>query len=234
MLDANSNDRIIIICDEEKVKVGKAFASGSLSLGLWTRLVILKKIQKPRTEIPKNLQEILKEKSDIYINLLRGNREETPLRIKLIKKETIEPQAHVGHCPGVTLDMLTMGALALTSQEHKKIQNHATRLMNHLKGTQSVEINNSKGTKLTLSTKNREFFTDTKPQWKLIKWMNLPTGEVIVAPIEDSMNGKLVCDVAIGGIGRIEENVSIVVRNGKVTNVFSQDKDILIRIKEYN
>ncbi|GAJ16514.1 unnamed protein product, partial [marine sediment metagenome] len=38
--------------------------------------------KEPRTEIPERLQEILTQKPDIYINLLRGNREETPFRIK--------------------------------------------------------------------------------------------------------------------------------------------------------
>ncbi|MGW8289142.1 MAG: aminopeptidase, partial [Candidatus Bathyarchaeia archaeon] len=61
----------------------------------------------------------------------------------------------------------------------------------------------------TLSTKGRNFFTDTKLDWKTMKWMNLPTGEVIVAPVEDSLNGKLVCDMAIGGIGKLRQPVEV-------------------------
>jgi hypothetical protein len=68
VLDASTNDRITIICDEEKNEVGKAFAAGAFSLGLWTRLAILQKIQTPRKDIPKKFQKILAEKSDIYIN----------------------------------------------------------------------------------------------------------------------------------------------------------------------
>ena len=232
VLEASSGERILIVCDEEKTEVGEAFANGALALGLDTRLIILEKPKEPRTEIPANLQQILTQKSDIYINLLRGNREETPFRIKLIKTETHSHKARLGHCPGVTADMLTEGALALTPEEHKSMQGYAERLIRALEDTATVEIRNPAGTNLTLSAKNRKFFTDTKLDRKTMKWMNLPTGEVIVAPVEDSLNGKLVCDMAIGGIGKLRKPVEVTAKNGRVETVFSQDKEHLRRVEE--
>ena len=232
VLEASSSERILIVCDEEKAEVGEAFANGALALGLDTRLIILEKPKEPRTEIPAKLQESLTQKPDIYINLLRGNREETPFRIKLIKTETQDHKARLGHCPGVTADMLTEGALALTPEEHKSMQSHAERLIHALEKTVTVEIRNPQGTKLTLSAKNRKFITDTKLDRKTMKWINLPTGEVYVAPVEDSLNGKLVCDMAIGGIGKLRKPVVITAEKGKVETVFSEDKEHLRRVKE--
>jgi len=232
VLEANSSKKILIVCDDEKTEVGEAFATGALALGLLTRLIILGTSKEPRTEIPEHLQELLNQKPDIYINLLRGNREETPFRIKLIKTETHDHKARLGHCPGVTADMLTEGALALTPEEHKSMQGHAERLIRALEDTVTVEIRNPKGTNLTLSTQNRKFFTDTKLDWKSMKWMNLPTGEVIVAPVEDSLNGKLVCNMAIGGIGKLRKPVEVTAKNGRVETVFSQGKEHLRRVEE--
>ena len=232
VLEASSNEKILIICDEEKTKIGEAFATGALALDLWTRLVILQKQKDPRTEIPEQLKKILAQKVDIYINLLSGNREETPFRIKLIKTETCDHKSRLGHCPGVTLDMLTEGALALNPEEHQRMQNQAEKLMFALEDTVTLEICNPSGTNLTLRTNNRKFFTDTKLDWEKMKWMNLPTGEVIVAPVEDSLNGKLVCDMAVGGIGKLRKPVEVTVKNGRAEKVFSQDKDQLRRIKE--
>ena len=232
VLEASSNEKILIICDEEKTKIGEAFATGALALDLWTRLVILQKQKDPRTEIPEQLKKILTQKVDIYINLLSGNREETPFRIKLIKTETGDHKSRLGHCPGVTLDMLTEGALALNPEEHQRMQNQAEKLMFALEDTVTLEICNPSGTNLTLRTHNRKFFTDTKLDWKKMKWMNLPTGEVIVAPVEDSLNGKLVCDMAVGGIGKLRKPVEVTVKNGRAEKVFSQDKEQLRRIKE--
>ncbi len=232
VLEASSNEKILIICDEEKTKIGEAFATGALALDLWTRLVILQKQKELRTEIPEQLKKILAQKVDIYINLLSGNREETPFRIKLIKTETCDHKSRLGHCPGVTLDMLTEGALALNPEEHQRMQNQAEKLMFALEDTVTLEICNPSGTNLTLRTNNRKFFTDTKLDWEKMKWMNLPTGEVIVAPVEDSLNGKLVCDMAVGGIGKLRKPVEVTVKNGRAEKVFSQDKEQLRRIKE--
>jgi leucyl aminopeptidase (aminopeptidase T) len=232
VLEASEGEKVLIICDKEKDGVGRAFASGALAIGLWTRLVVLEKPKELRTEIPVELREILIQNPDIYINLLRDNREETPFRIKLIKKETQTNRARLGHCPGVTMDMLTEGALSLTPEENKTMQAHTKRLLNALEKTTTVEIHNPMGTNLSLSTKNRNFFTDTKLDWKTLKWMNLPTGEVIVAPVENSLNGKLVCDMAIGGIGKLRRSVKIRTKKGRVESVFSEDKNHLRRVKE--
>jgi aminopeptidase len=232
VLEARNGETILIVCDEEKAEIGEAFANGAYALGLDTKLAVLEKPKEPRTDIPAKLQGFLTQKADIYINLLLGNREETPFRIKLIKTETQDHNSRLGHCPGVTSAMLTEGALALTAEEHKMMQGHAEKLIHALKDTVNVEICNPAGTNLTLSTKNRKFFTDTKLDWESMKWMNLPTGEVIVAPVEDSLNGKIVCDMAVGGIGKLRKPVEVTARDGRVETVFSDDKSHLKRVKE--
>jgi len=233
VLEAKKDESAVIFCDYEKMIIGKAFANGALKLGLQTRLVQLKTDGNVlRKEVPPQIMEILtKETPDIYINLLRGIREETQFRIKLIKMETKDLKARLGHCPGVALDMLTEGALALTSEEHKQMQSFADKLIEKLSKAVRVEVMNPTGTNVSLSVEGRPFFTDTKIDWKTMKWMNLPTGEVIVAPVESSLEGRLVCDMAIGGIGPIETPVEIAVKNGEVQDVSSADTEVLRRVK---
>ncbi len=233
VLEAATGESVVIVCDEEKREVGEAFAEGALALGLWTRLMILKTGKGTRKEIPPHLLEVLThEKSDIYINLMRGLREETPFRINVIKLETRARRARLGHCPGVTTDMLTEGALALTTEDHKRLQSFAEKLIRVLEGTMEIELSSQSGTNLKLSTEERPFFTDTKLDWKTMKWMNLPTGEVLVAPVENSLSGRLVCDVAIGGIGPIKTPVEIDVENGTAAKVTSKNKIILRKVNE--
>jgi len=233
VLEAVAGESILIVCDDEKMEVGKAFAKGSLTLGLWTRMITLPTTEKPRTEIPERLLEVFtQQKPDLYVNLMRDIRGETPFRIGIIKMETRGGKSRLGHCPGVTIDMLNEGAMALTPQEHKNMQRHAERLIQALNRVIEVEIHNPAGTNLTLSTEKREFITDTKLDWKSMKWMNLPTGEVFVAPVEDSLNGRLVCDMAIGGIGKLKTSVEVVAKNGKVEKLLSKDKNVLPKVKD--
>jgi leucyl aminopeptidase (aminopeptidase T) len=184
-----------------------------------------------RTEITPDLTPYLTGKhANIYINLLRGIHEETPFRIKLIHAETADGKTRLGHCPGVTLDMLTNGALALTAEEHRQMQTFATNLMEKLQTAQKIKITTPTGTHLTLSVQNRPFFTDTMMDWKLMKWMNLPTGEVIVAPVEDSLKGTLVADVAVGGIGPLKAPVEVAVKKGRAQTILCDDPEVLQRI----
>jgi len=233
VLEAVVGESVVIVCDDEKREIGKAFADGAIALGLWTRLVTLKTGKQVRTEVPGHLLEVLtQQKPNIYINLMRDSREETPMRIQITKIETRGHRARLGHCPGVTLDMLTEGALALTLEEHKRMQSFADKMIQVLQGTVKVELHSPGGTHLTLGVKERPFFTDTKFDWKTMKWINLPTGEVMVAPLENSLTGRLVCDMAIGGIGPIKTPLEITAQNGKAEKVTCKDKDVLRQVKE--
>jgi len=233
VLDAVAGESIVIVCDDEKSEIGQAFAEGSLTLRLWTRLVILETEKQVRKEIPSHLLEILtQQKPSIFINLMRGQREETPFRIKITKLETRDRRSRLGHCPGVTMDMLTDGALNLTSEGHCEMQSFAQKLLRILEGVVKIDLHTPSGTKLSLTVGNRPFYTDTKLDWKTMKWMNLPTGEVLAAPVENSLSGRLVCDMAVGGIGPIKTPVELTVNNGQVTRTSSENQKVLKAVKE--
>lgn len=232
VLDAVSGESLVIVCDEEKEDVGQAFAQGALMHGLWTRLLLLNTGKEMRTEIPPQLLEVLtRQKPDIFVNLMRGTREETPFRIKITRLETRDRRSRLGHCPGVSLDMLTDGALSLAGEEHKEMQFLAQKLLGTLEGAAKVEVQSPSGTDLSLSVAKRPFFTDTKLDWKTMKWMNLPTGEVLAAPVENSLSGRLVCDVAIGGIGLLKSSVEIIAKDGQAVRVTSRNQTVLKAVK---
>jgi aminopeptidase len=233
VFEAIAGERVLIVCDDEKIKIGQAFAEGALSHGLWTRLLTLKTSRAVRTEVPQHLSELItSRKPDIFVNLLRGTGGETPFRVKLITLETRDKRSRLGHCPGVSLEMLTKGALSLTVEEHRRMQEGARSLLRALQQTTSAHVTAPSGTSLSFSTEGRRFYTDTIVDWREMKWMNLPTGEVLAAPVEDSLEGKLVCDLAIGGVGALKKPVELIVRKGMVTKVHSEDKRALRQVED--
>jgi aminopeptidase len=233
VLEAKNGESITIFCDDTKAEVGKAFKKGALELGLNTNLVLLETGKGFRKEIPREAARfVVDQKTQIYVNLLSGIREETPFRIKLIHRETSDHKTRLGHCPGVTLDMLTEGALALSVLEHRRMQTFAQSLIKRLEKCVKIEIANPAGTSLSLSVEGRSFFTDVMLDWVLMQWMNLPTGEVIVAPIEASLEGLLVCDLAVGGIGPVKSPVLVSVKGGVVQEVKCKDSEVIKRVKD--
>jgi leucyl aminopeptidase (aminopeptidase T) len=233
VLEARKGENIAIFCDNEKTDVCEPFSVGALKLGLKTRLVKLKTERTFRREIPPEIKEIFRrQRTDIFVNLLRGTREETTFRIKLTEMETQTCKARLAHCPGITLDMLTNGALALTIRDYREMQGFANSLIRRLRQASHVEITNPAGTSISMSVERRPFFTDTMIDWNRLNWMNMPTGEVMVAPVENSLEGKLICDMAIGGIGPIRAAVGITVKNGKVQKTESQDDQVLRSVED--
>lgn len=230
VLEARPGESILIVVDDVLKDIGDAFAKGGLELGLWTRLFIMKtEPEEFRQEVPPELVEMINDPNppDIFINLLRGPAAETPFRIKIIKLETRKGRSRLGHCPGINMEMLTEGALSLSREENTEMQNQARNLLAILQDVESVHVTAPAGSDFTLGVKGRTWFSDTFLNWHDMKWMNLPTGEVLVGPIETSMQGKLVCDLAVGGIGPLKEPITITVQDGYVESLSSDDKDAL-------
>ena len=231
VLGAVKGESLNVVCDKELKEVGEAFTQGALDLGMWARLAL----QEPdslRTGIPGELRElIVSQTPDIYVNCLRGTTEETPFRIQTTRLQT-RRRVRLGHCPGITYDMLTEGALALTTDDYVQMHDFVDNLLVELDGGQQISVLNDSGTDLSLSIKGRPFFTDTRVDWQTLKWMNLPVGEVLVAPIESSLNGKLVCETAVGGIGLLKAPVVLEIEDGKVKSMETEDDMVGQRISK--
>ncbi|MBM4249406.1 MAG: hypothetical protein FJ149_08250 [Euryarchaeota archaeon] len=232
VLEARRGERLTVICDEALRPVGDAFAAGALALGLWTRLVVLPAEKTARREIPPAVETaVVENRSDLFVNLLRGGADETPFRIAITKLEK-RRRVRLGHCPGITLDMLTEGALALDAEGYREMQGRADGLLSSLQGATAVHIANPEGTDLRFGVEGRAFFTDTRLDWGTLKWMNLPVGEVIVGPVETSAEGRLVCGTAIGGIGLVRQPVTVEVSRGQVRKVSCRDAGLRGKVEK--
>ena len=235
VLEARSGESIRIVTDDVRKDVAQAFAEGALELGLWTRMVVLETSETEfRTTAPPHLVEMINSplQPDIFINILRGPAQETPFRISIIQLETRKGRSRLGHCPGIMMDMLTEGALSLTREQNAEMQEKARNLLALLQNVATVHVTAPAGSDFTLGVKGRTWFSDTYINWKTMKWMNLPTGEVLVGPVETSMQGTLVCDLAVGGVGPLKHPVTVEVSDGRVQSIVSDDTRALKIIED--
>jgi leucyl aminopeptidase (aminopeptidase T) len=230
VLEAVAGESIIVIHDDVLSKVGEAFSEAALEMGLWIRSIRLE-TGEIRRAVPPALKEVLvRERPDIYVNIFRGPSEETPFRISVTKLQT-RKKLRLGHCPGISLSMLTDGAMALTGKQYQKMQDFSRKLLGTLSFAEKARITSSKGTDLTMDIKDRGWFADTFFDWRTMKWINLPVGEVVVGPIENSMEGTLVSDGAIGGVGPIKKPVVIDVASGKAGDPKTSETDVRKKVK---
>ena len=229
VLEVKEKENLIIIVDGSLRHLGKIFEAGAETLGLNTNLIVLDDTE-IRQEVPGDFLKFLRETHvDIFINILRGMTEETPFRIGIVSTEN-ERHVRLGHCPGLTKDMFTDGALALNDDDYKVMNRLADELLERCKGAERVRVTCPGGTDLEMDVKGRAFFPDIRVDWESMKWMNLPVGEVMAGPVETSLEGVLHCKHSIGGIGILKRPVRIEASKGRADNV-TGDPEVVKRVE---
>ena len=221
--DATVGESMIIFCDKEKSELGKMFADAGMTLGLWVRLAILDGGKNVRVDPDDYTKELItRNKSDLIVNIFRSMDNETTYRIRFMRIERNKTNRII-HCPGITYDMFTLGAAALTEKGYAEMFELGNKLKDYLKGIHNVHVTCSNGSDFTLDLGGKDFQVE--------EGTNIPTGEInVMPPIGDSFKGKLVS--ISGGAGRLyrETPVGIYSNKGLAGEVKCRDESIKERI----
>ncbi len=103
----------------------------------------------------------------------------------------------------------------------QRMKERAERVRDLLKVGREVEVRAPNGTCLSLSIEGREIRVDTGILLKPGSFGNLPAGEVFLAPLEGTGEGKLVLDW--GPTHRLSSPVVLEIRKGKVEGIDGTD-----------
>lgn len=231
VMDACPGERLLVLCDDVRGAVGETFARAGLEAGLYTRLITLETMADTfRREVPRFVKEaIIGAGPGLAVTCLRGPAEETPFRIRLIHLLTKDRNRRLGHGPGITLDMLTEGALSLSTEDYYLMRTAAERITTSTEDAEKIRVTAPGGTDVEMSIRGRGFFADVKITNE--QWGNLPVGEALVGPVENSLEGVVVGDLAVGGIGPVECPVKIGCRGGRAVDVKCGDPGVLTRVE---
>lgn len=94
-------------------------------------------------------------------------------------------------------------------------------LKEKLKNAAYVIVKSNNGTYLTFSVTNREFHVDTGDLSYPGAFSNIPAGEVFVAPLEGTTNGKIVIEYS--HVSKLSSPLDLWIENGKVVNIDGSD-----------
>jgi len=229
ILDVRKGKKVLVITDDAKLPIGKAFMEGAEELGAETQLYTLPHAR-PIKEVPLELVKLVdshqgKAQDVIFINAFSGIGAETPMRISLIQRE-IATGARVGHAPGIDESMMTEGPMNV---DYRAVAVDARKLMKKFKGAATVHITSPSGTDITLNIEGREFETDVEIRNGSMG--NLPAGEIWCAPVEDGANGVIFTDGSIGDIGAVKKPLKLTVVKGKLEKVSGGTPALMKKLK---
>ena len=201
------NENVLIIYDSPKEKIAKLFAKECEKI-TETTLARIKVRGQTKREPPKPIVEAMKN-SDVVLGITTISLTHT----KAVRKAR-KAGARIATMPDITEKMFP--ALAVN---YKELAKNCKRIEKILNKTNVIKIKTKLGTNLTLRCKGREAQSDDGILDHSGSLHNLPTGEVGVAPIENSSNGKIVIDVCMVGVEKIKNSIEIHVKDGKMKKI---------------
>ncbi|UCG69266.1 MAG: aminopeptidase [Thermoplasmata archaeon] len=216
---------VLILTDTEKEAIGDALFQVAREETRANALIV--KMQ-PGTrhgaEPPKPVAEMMKY-ADVIIAPTQFSVTHTQAR-----KRANRAGARIATMPGIINKMMSSGGM---TADFKDVAKGVKKLAKILEGTKKIKIMTEAGTDLEVSVEGRKWFKDTGMCHKKGEFMNLPAGEVFIAPKEGTANGKLIIDGAFWEI--LEEPVSIDVKDGyakRIVGTKEMAKQISKRGKE--
>jgi len=222
VMNLKADDKILVITDEDTISVGEAFYNAAIDYGCKAHLFLLPEKDRPLTDIPSEMDELSKDIT-IAINAFKGLGEETPFRVKWVKKLLATKSIRLGHGAGITKAMMIEGPFNI---DYEDMVSNAYKMMKKLENAKIAHIAAPGGTDIVLYIENRGFSTDVRIT-KEPYFANLPCGEIWCAPIETQGDGIIVCDGSIGDIGKVKKPLRITVKNGKIVSLKSKDKKLV-------
>lgn len=117
--------------------------------------------------------------------------------------------------PGITVDMLTKGAATADYQEVQRVTQKVAEVLSRGK---TVRITCPNGTNVSMSIEGRSAFA-LAGVFQPGTIACFPDGEAAIAPVEGTCQGKIVFDLSMHSLGRLEEHIILKVEHGRVVSI---------------
>ncbi|TLZ72728.1 MAG: aminopeptidase [Methanobacteriota archaeon] len=181
-----AGERVLIVADPERMSVGRAFFYAAAALGCDPVLSLIRTREAAGREPPDLLAAALLEADVVLLATVHS------LTHTHARRAANRAGARVVSMPGVTEEALEGGAL---TADHGALQQTMRRLQRRLRAADEVHVATPSGADFTVSTRGREWnFSDTGVAGRKGDVTTLPAGEIFVAPLEETAEGRLVAD----------------------------------------
>ncbi len=126
-------------------------------------------------------------------------------------RDAAKAGSRIASMPGITLDMLTHGAM---TADYTQVAKTAKKLAEKLTNGSMIEIETQAGTRFTADISGRKGKADAGLLRERGVYGNLPGGEAFIAPVEGTSSGRIVFDGPIASSGLDHKPITVDVDNG--------------------
>jgi len=204
-----SNETCLIITDSKLKSIGDILYKSALKFSRESKLILT---AIPPTHGSEPPEGIAKEMLNYDVILMPTTKS---LSHTKARENASRDGARIASMPGITNQMMERAL----NVDFNKIKIINEKLIAKLKIQNKIKITTKKGTNIEFYTKRRKWIGDDGIYTKKGAFGNLPSGEIFIAPFEGKTNGKIIVDASVGGIGKVDENIEIIVKNGFIADM---------------
>lgn len=211
-MGVKKEERVIVITDTDKFDIAQSFLFALHALGVDATLSVMVPRSHHAEEPPSEIG-IAMASVDVAFLVTSASLSHTHARMKATEKGV-----RIASMPGITEDMLTVGAM---TADYEKVSDLSWKITRLLEATNLVEIYTEKGTNVRLSLKGRKpaIPPDDGLYREKGRWGNLPAGEAFIAPVEESIEGIVVIDGSMATLGLLAEPIRLTIQRGRAVKI---------------
>jgi leucyl aminopeptidase (aminopeptidase T) len=208
-LGLTEDETLLIITDEPLKDIALDFFDTAKKMGCETILLEMTPRQFNGEEPPDAVAEIMKAVDVVIVPTSRS------LTHTKAKREASKLGVRIATMPGITRETL----IRCLAADPKKLVERTQVLFSRMRGMKEVYVETKIGTELTIPIRRRKIIQSTGVLRNIGDSGNLPSGEVYVAPIEDTVSGTVVFDGSIAGIGLLNDHVRVEIKKGMIKHI---------------
>lgn len=217
VIGVKKEDKVLVVTDAEKLMVGKAFSLSCRGLGAETVITILPLTGEHGNEPPATIAAAMKVADIVFAPTTHAI---THTRARL---DAFAAGAKVVILRGVTEDMMVRGGMTVDFQALKETTEKVSQI---LADADKITVTSDAGTNATFSVAGRQAFSLDGFYHPEYGFATLPPGEAPTCPVEGTMNGSLVFDYSMDGIGKLSQPLKLEIKDGEAVSVSGGIEDV--------
>lgn len=203
------DETLLVITDTLKEEIGCALYKAGLEMGCESLLMSMRVRSVSGEEPPAAVAEAMLH-ADVIVCPTEESLTHTNAKIK-----AAERGARIGTMPGITKEMFTQGAITADFIEVERRTKELTEMLTCAKNAR-IEKD---GCVMTFDLTGRKGVPSTGVYKNPGEAGNLPSGEAYIAPLENGVNGEMIIDGSMVGIGTLTEPLYVAVENGQLKSL---------------
>ena len=198
-------EKVLVLTDFKKEKIGRKIFE-ELKNKANVKFFIMKTRSRDGKEPTKRARELMLEADVIFAVTLYS------ITHTKTTRECVEKGKRIASMPNLSEFSIKEGGL---TADYEQVREITERIFNLVKNSKKIRVIAKNGTNVEFLVESREWYKDDGWLNKKGSLGNLPAGEVFIAPIEESVSGKIVFD----SFPLSKSKLILEVKNGKAYEV---------------